>query len=230
MPISPIPDRGFWGEHAPAPSSEPADVDPAPANAAPSSPAPTAGFAANPPGGQPFDQEGPDHLTSPAPPLEQWRVRDASSPLGRAQAFDDTDHSWGDPRVATEYTSPGMPARGVIVLSAGSAVGCAALDLALTGGLTIFFDLCFIVVCLVGAMGVRRRDLFTAGVLAPLVLAGVVAVVTAIAPDTFAITGGVSKAFLSGLAQHAGALVAGYGLALATIAGRVTASRPAPAL
>jgi hypothetical protein len=131
---------------------------------------------------------------------------------------------------ATEYaTAPGMPARGVIVLSSATALGCAAVDFALTGRLSIFFDLCFVTVCLVGAMAVRRRDLFTAGVLAPLVLAGVIAVIGFMSPQTFAATGGISRVFLSGLAQHAGALVAGYGVALATVAGRVSASRPAPA-
>jgi hypothetical protein len=65
-------------------------------------------------------------------------------------------------------------------------------------------------------------------VLAPLVLAGTVGVLSVVAPETFAV-GGLSKVFLSGLAQHAGALVAGYGLALAIVAGRVSETRPAPA-
>ena len=49
----------------------------------------------------------------------------------------------------------------------------------------MFFDLCFVVVCLVGAMAVRRHDLFTAGVLPPLVFAAVIAVVSVLAPPTF---------------------------------------------
>jgi Domain of unknown function (DUF6542) len=161
-----------------------------------------------------FDQEVPDSPRAAAP-----------SPRMANDVYAAPDNL-----MATEYAAaPGMPARGVIVLSSGAALGCAAVDFALTGGLTIFFDLCFVTVCLAGAMGVRRRDLFTAGVLAPLVLAGVIAVIALTSPHAFASNGGISQVFLSGLAQHAGALVAGYGVALATVAGRVSASRPAPA-
>lgn len=122
----------------------------------------------------------------------------------------------------------GMPGRGVIVVSVAASIGCAALDLALTGGLTLFFDLCFITICLVGAMAVRRRDLFTAGVLAPLMFGGVIAVVAVVAPEAFAPSGGLSRVYVSGLAQHAAALVVGYAIALATVSARFSASRPAP--
>jgi hypothetical protein len=127
---------------------------------------------------------------------------------------------------ATEYSSmPGMPGRGVILLTAFLAGGCAALDFALTGSLTIFFDLCFVVICLVATMAVRRHDVFTTGVLPPLVFAAVIAGVAVIAPTTFVATGALSEVFLTGLTQHAGALVAGYGVALLTVAGRIIAHR-----
>jgi hypothetical protein len=106
-----------------------------------------------------------------------------------------------------------------------AAGGCAVLDLALTRGITLFFDLCFVTICLVAAMSVRRRDLFTTGVMPPLIFAAVVGVVAALSPGTFVAFGGASKAFMTGLAQHAPGLVAGYAVALLTVGSRVSASR-----
>lgn len=127
---------------------------------------------------------------------------------------------------ATEYAAmPGLPGRGVILVTALVAGGCAALDFTLTGHLSIFFDLCFVVIGLVSAMAVRRQDLFTAGVLPPIVFALVIATVAVTAPATLAPDGGLSKAFMTGLAEHAAALVAGYGIALLTVGGRVLSSR-----
>jgi uncharacterized protein DUF6542 len=129
---------------------------------------------------------------------------------------------------ATEYVSmPGMPGRGVILLTTVSAGGCAGLDFVLTGTLTIFFDLCFVVVCLVATMAVRRHDIFTTGVLPPLVFAAVIGAVALIAPSTFVATGALSTVFLTGLTQHAWALIAGYGVALLTVGGRIGAQRRA---
>jgi hypothetical protein len=128
--------------------------------------------------------------------------------------------------VATEYGAPaGTPARGVIVLSAAATGLCAAIDCGLSGTLTMFFDLCFITICLVGAMSIRRHDLFTAGVLAPLVFAAAVFAVAVGGGDAFVASGSLSKAFFTGLAAHAAALVCGYGVALGVVGGRVATAR-----
>jgi hypothetical protein len=147
-------------------------------------------------------------------------VTDAYVTVWRTDAVDDAE-----PAHAVEYgTAPGLPGRGVIVASLLASVLCAAADCALTGTLTMFFDLCFITICLVGAMGVRREDLFTTSVLAPLTLAAVVLLVSLGVPDAFG-PGGLSRVFFVGLAAHAGALVCGYGVALAVVGGRVAAAR-----
>jgi hypothetical protein len=131
-----------------------------------------------------------------------------------------------EPSRVGEYTAmPGIPGRGVCLLTILAAGGCALADLALTRGITLFFDLCFVTICLVAAMSVRRRDLFTTGVMPPLIFAAVVGVVAALSPGTFVAFGGASKAFMAGLAQHAPGLVAGYAVALLTVGGRVSASR-----
>jgi uncharacterized protein DUF6542 len=131
-----------------------------------------------------------------------------------------------EPSRVGEYTAmPGIPGRGVCLLTIVAAGGCALVDLALTRGITLFFDLCFVTICLVAAMSVRRRDLFTTGVMPPLIFAAVVGVVAALSPGTFVAFGGASKAFMTGLAQHAPGLVAGYAVALLTVGSRVSASR-----
>ncbi len=174
-----------------------------------------------------FDLLAHEPPTRPyAPPSDDVLFDQDQLEAPPAPTYDDAD--LGDPHDApvTEYSSvPGMPGRGVILLTTFAAGGCAALDFALTGSLTIFFDLCFVVVCLVATMAVRRHDIFTTGVLPPLVFAAVIGAVAVIAPATFISAGALSKVFLTGLTEHAGALVAGYGVALLAVGGRVSAHR-----
>jgi len=127
---------------------------------------------------------------------------------------------------STEYTAmPGMPGRGVILMTGLVTAGVVCLDFALTGGLSTFFDLCFVVVCLVAAMAVRRHDIFAAGVLPPLVYAAAVGAVALVAPTAIIDSAALSKTFMAGLAGHATTLVAGYGVVLVTVGGRVAATR-----
>jgi len=114
-----------------------------------------------------------------------------------------------------------QPGRLVAVVSAAAAVGVMALDLALTDRVSLFFDLCFVTICVAAALGVRPRDMFVVGVLPPLLMLGIV--LTVAVTDTGAIAepdDGLVQALVSGLAHHAGALVAGYGLTLAILAAR----------
>lgn len=217
MPTSPHPDLPSWPSPAwedPAPAAEPDRLasEPSPEFESP--------------------QHEPGDSSIPAPRGAQtWTNASWTTTAPVGTTFDDDiyETALGAQTTETEYVAPpGMPGRGVILTSSAAALGCAAVDFALTRGLTIFFDLCFIVVCLVGAMAVRRRDIFTTGVLAPLVFAGVIAVVSLVSPQTFVAQGDLSKVFLTGLAAHAGALVVGYAVALATVSGRVSVTRPAP--
>lgn len=127
---------------------------------------------------------------------------------------------------SAEYSATaGTPGRGVIVSAALGTAAAAVLDLALVGRLSFFFDLCFVVVCLVAAMAVRSRDLFTAAVLPPLAYAGVIGGVALFWPDAIVADGTFSQTFFAGLAAHAGGLVGGYGAALVTVGARVYARR-----
>lgn len=170
----------------------------------------------------------------------------AQEPLPLAEEVDDTSSSpwaggwsahWsadgsntqqltGASAPATEYSvSPGLTGRATVLAATAAACLIAAFDAALTGRISFFFDLCFVVLCLTLASGVRRRDLFTAAVLPPLLLAVVVAGAAVLAPATLAASDGLSAVFLKGLAAHAGALVWGYAVALATVGARIVASR-----
>lgn len=122
-----------------------------------------------------------------------------------------------------EQAAEGLSGRVVVGLSAAAAGMCVLLDLWLTHGrLTFFFDLCFVVVCLVAAMAVRLADLFTVGVLPPLLFAAVIATVSLVAPSAFERSSGVDRVFLTGLATHASGLVAAYAVTLLTVASRAS--------
>lgn len=100
------------------------------------------------------------------------------------------------------------------------------VNVLLVGELSLFFDLCFVVVCLALALAVRTRDIFTVGVLPPLMMLVVFVLLGLVAPETIAERrDGVVQATVSGLAHHSGALVAGYALCLATLAVRTRSAR-----
>jgi len=118
--------------------------------------------------------------------------------------------------------------RQVATLSGLTAIAAAAINLALTGTLSLFFDLTFVVVCLVAALAVRSRDFFAVGVLPPMLMFSTVLVLAVVArPAVADPVDGVVQAVVSGLAHHAGGLVAGYSLTLVVLALRQVALRGA---
>ena len=188
----------------------------------------------------PFDQlgsssgswhGGPSGSAQEPLPLAEEVDDTSASPAGGWSAHWSADGSntqqlAGASAPATEYSvSPGLTGRATVLAATAAACLIAAFDAALTGRISFFFDLCFVVLCLTLASGVRRRDLFTAAVLPPLLLAVVVAGAAVLAPATLAASDGLSAVFLKGLAAHAGALLWGYAVALATVGARILASR-----
>jgi hypothetical protein len=110
------------------------------------------------------------------------------------------------------------PGRRVVVLGAALALTAVGFDLAMSGRLTLFSDLSFIVACLALAVAVRPHDFFTVGVLPPLLMVAAFALLGAVRPETIADPrDGVVQATVTGLAHHSGALVVGYLLCLATL-------------
>lgn len=119
--------------------------------------------------------------------------------------------------------------RHVGVLSLLAVLGTAAFDLALTGRLSLFFDLTFVVLCLVAAFAVRPRDFFVVGVLPPFLMLVAVTALALTARGTIADeVDSLVQAVVSGLAHHAGGLIAGYATALLVLALRQAALRHSP--
>jgi Domain of unknown function (DUF6542) len=111
--------------------------------------------------------------------------------------------------------------RQAVVLGVALALTVASLDLLVFGRLTLFFDIGFVLLCVALALLVRPSDFFTIGVLPPLLMVGVFALIGVARPDVIAdATDGVVQAVVSGLSHHAGALIVGYLLSLAVLAVR----------
>lgn len=110
------------------------------------------------------------------------------------------------------------------------------LVVALVEGATLdtlgwIFDVTFVVVCVAAALLVRPRDFFVIGVLPPLSMLVIVAVLAAFDRGAVAEPAdGFAQATVSGLAHHAGALVVGYALTLGLLALRQVALRNAGAI
>ena len=108
-----------------------------------------------------------------------------------------------------------------MALGLALALSVTVLDLAVAGRVSLLFDLCFVIVCVALALAVRPEDFFTVGVLPPLIMVTVFAILGITRPGTIAHPGdGVVQAVVSGLSTHAVALGVGYGLCLACLAVR----------
>ena len=114
------------------------------------------------------------------------------------------------------------PGRQVVSLGVAATLTAVCIDVSLVGHLTLFFDLCFILLCLGLAALVRRRDFFLVAVLPPLLMTVVFWFVALVARDAIAEPGdSVLQAVVSGVATHAIALFLGYALCLGWLAWRL---------
>jgi hypothetical protein len=91
-------------------------------------------------------------------------------------------------------------------------------DLAVTGRLERIFDSGFLVLCVGMALAVRPQDFFRVGVLPPLLLLGICALLgIGHRAALSSAADGFIQSVISGLAHHSGPLLAGYALALAVL-------------
>jgi len=106
----------------------------------------------------------------------------------------------------------------VATLASALVLTVAAAEVLLVGHLRLFFDLCFVMVCLGAALMVRPRDFFTVGVLPPLLMVGTMVIVALNGPKVIATPhDGMVQAVITGLAHHSLALFAGYAVCLITL-------------
>lgn len=118
------------------------------------------------------------------------------------------------------------PGRQVVALGLAVALTAIAVDQLVVGRVSLFFDLCFIVLCVGLALAVRPTDFFTVGVLPPMLMVAVFTLLGLTRPGMIAHPDdGVIQAVLSGLSRHSGALVLGYALCLACLAVRQRVAR-----
>lgn len=114
------------------------------------------------------------------------------------------------------------PGRQVVSLGVAVTLTAVSIDVLLVGRLTLFFDLCFVVLCLGLAALVRRRDFFLVALLPPLLMTAVFGFVALVARGAVADPGdSVLQAIVSGVATHAIALFIGYALCLGWLGWRL---------
>jgi hypothetical protein len=118
------------------------------------------------------------------------------------------------------------PGRQVVALGLALALTAVVVDLALVGRISLFFDLCFVALCVGLALAVRPTDFFTVGVLPPMIMVAVFTLLGLTRPAMIAHpTDGVVQAVVSGLSRHSVALIVGYALCLTCLALRQRVAR-----
>ncbi|MFM6848826.1 MAG: DUF6542 domain-containing protein [Terrabacter sp.] len=116
----------------------------------------------------------------------------------------------------------GEPGRQVVSLGVALTLTAVCIDVLLVGRLTLFFDLCFMALCLGLAALVRRRDFFLVALLPPLLMTAVFTFVALVARDAVADPrDSVVQAVVSGVATHGIALGVGYALCLGWLGWRL---------
>ena len=114
------------------------------------------------------------------------------------------------------------PGRQVVSLGVALTLTAVALDVLLVGSLTLFFDLCFMALCLGLAALVRRRDFYLVALLPPVLMVVVFGFVAIVARDAIADPrDSPLQAVISGVATHGVALFVGYALCLGWLGWRL---------
>ncbi|MDR7252584.1 positive regulator of sigma E activity [Nocardioides sp. BE266] len=114
------------------------------------------------------------------------------------------------------------PGRQVVSLGVAVTLTAVSIDVLLAGHLTLFFDLCFMVLCLALAALVRRQDFFLVALLPPVLMTAVFWFVALVARDAVADpSDSLLQAIVSGVATHGIALAVGYALCLGWLGWRL---------
>jgi hypothetical protein len=114
------------------------------------------------------------------------------------------------------------PGRQVVSLGVAVTLTAVSIDVLLVGRLTLFFDLCFVVLCLGLAALVRRRDFYLVALLPPVLMTAVFGFIALVARDAIADpSDSVVQAVVSGVATHGIALFTGYALCLGWLGWRL---------
>jgi hypothetical protein len=108
--------------------------------------------------------------------------------------------------------------REVVALGFAVALTVVLVDVATSIRVGLLFDLCFVVLCVGLALAVRPDDFFVVGVLPPLLMGGLFALLAVTKPASIGDPDdGLVQATVSGLSHHSFALMAGYALCLGVL-------------
>ena len=122
----------------------------------------------------------------------------------------------------TRWQAGREPGLQVVSLGVALTLTAVALDVLLVGSLTLFFDLCFMALCLALAALVRRQDFYLVALLPPALMVVVFGFIALVARDAIADPrDSVLQAVVSGVATHGVALFIGYALCLGWLGWRL---------
>ena len=122
----------------------------------------------------------------------------------------------------TRWQAGREPGLQVVSLGVALTLTAVALDVLLVGSLTLFFDLCFVALCLGLAALVRRQDFYLVALLPPLLMVVVFGFVAVVARDAIADPrDSLLQAVVSGVATHGVSLFVGYALCLGWLGWRL---------
>ncbi len=122
----------------------------------------------------------------------------------------------------TRWQAGREPGLQVVSLGVALTLTAVALDVLLVGSLTLFFDLCFMALCLALAALVRREDFYLVALLPPVLMVVVFGFVAVVARDAIADPrDSLLQAVVSGVATHGVALFVGYALCLGWLGWRL---------
>ena len=114
------------------------------------------------------------------------------------------------------------PGRQVAALGLAVTLTVVAVDVLLVGRLSLFFDLCFVALCLALAARVRRGDFFLVALLPPLLMLASFVLLAAVSRAAIADPDdNFVQAVVTGLAHHSAALLGANTVCLGWLAWRV---------
>jgi hypothetical protein len=118
------------------------------------------------------------------------------------------------------------PGREVVALASALTLTAASAEVAVGGHLRLFFDVCFVAICVAAALMVRPREFFSVGVLPPLLMLGTMVLVALNGTRVIAQRhDSVVQAVVSGLAHHSVALFIAYAASLVILVVRRSPGR-----
>lgn len=122
------------------------------------------------------------------------------------------------------------PTAQVLLVGASALLAAAFVEILLLDTVGLLVGICLVAVSLGTALTVRPRDLFSAGVLPPLLLVGLLTVVAVLYPGGIDVSrlspsASLAQRVIAGFVDLAGALVVAHALALLVVALRIRVSR-----